>query len=113
MANEDGSITIEFTVPGNYGICYVSAALKVGMAELSRSRDFIELAENNTAARFMGEAEECLAVLFEVINQASAQVFNQSSPQASGSDTVSSIAEFPAGFAVPPGEGNPLEDDED
>lgn len=80
---ENEGLAIEFTVPTDMGICYLEAALKIGMQSLLTSKGFMQVAENNLAVSHMKDAEESLDVLLKVIEQAKIQILTQSNPQRS------------------------------
>lgn len=118
---EDEGMVIEFTAPANFGICYLEAALKIGMASLTNSRSFIELAGNRDATQYMREAEESMEVLIQCIAEGKAQVFqflaqssSQSSDTSSEEEEEETIPEFPGSFAKPGAPDNtsgPMDDD--
>lgn len=66
--NPEG-IAIEFVVPANFGICYLEAALRLGLNELQNSKRFIDLAGNVDASGYMGEAQESMAALLSGVMQ--------------------------------------------
>lgn len=72
---EEEGLIIEFSAPANFGICYLEAAMKVGMEELQRSKRFIDIAGNLDAGAYMEEAEESMKVLLGCVAQAKQQVY--------------------------------------
>lgn len=101
---EENEIILEVSLPNSLGLCYIEAALKVGIQELSNSRQFMSVAGNTYVCGNMSEGEESLLAFLECVTEAKQQFFqnvNQSSPQGSGSNPISN---FPAEFVNPDSE---------
>ena len=117
---EEEGLIIEFSAPANFGICYLEAAMKVGMEELQGSKRFIDIAGNLDAGAYMEEAEESMKVLLGCVAQAKQQVYmalqSRSSQQPGDEDDdeeAGGPSVFGSAFAKPDKAGSSGEDDEE
>lgn len=75
----------EVALPADFSICYIQAALIVGLQSLGNSRNFHEIAGTLNTAEQMKSAEYYLTTFLRVVNDLKEQVFidSQSNPQRS------------------------------
>lgn len=82
MKNE---VIIDIALPVDFSICYVQAALIIGLQTMGNSRNFHEIAGTLTTAGQIRNAEEYLTALLKRVSEVKDQVIidSQSNPQRS------------------------------
>lgn len=85
----------ELALPADFSICYVQAALIVGLQSIGSSRNFHEIAGTMNTAGQLRSAEDCISALLKVVSEVKDQVITDSQSNPQRSNTIPGSFPFP------------------